>query len=131
MLKFPTAEKSPRRLGPAALHGATGTAVPTVGGQKDFDEEKKTMNTAERKRRDLELLERDIMDALRKLTVLKTGEFLETSEILRHFHGVRTLTVSQVGPVARRMAVEGKIVRMQFGNGRFQGSEYRLKLQGE
>ncbi len=79
-------------------------------------------------KRTIEQVERSIINALQNNgpTPLTTFELLQRAEICDHFHGTRTLSLDQIGRVARRMASEGKLRRDAFGRGMRSGSMYSL-----
>lgn len=67
-----------------------------------------------------------IVDDLRKNSRMTTTEISNCPELVRHFHGMRTLYIGQVTRVLKRMVVDGHIESGFYGQGMYTGRNYRL-----
>lgn len=79
------------------------------------------------KKHTIELAKHCIREALRESGGrLTTTEISQSFELLKNFHGVRTLNLNQVGRLCRQMADHGDLERWSYGTGLYTGSSYRL-----
>jgi hypothetical protein len=57
---------------------------------------------------------------------MTTKEISICPELVRHFHGMRTLDIRQVARVLKCMVADGRLESGFHGQGMYTGSNYRL-----